>query len=226
MLDKNKELLISCVSVLLAIIMCVGALYVAIMFLGMQLMPKEEDEDYCILAKSYLENKYDREVIIDEYMYDYHGRPGVRAHFADQSELQFVSHENYDYYLSACLEYEADNMVFNAINNEIQILRVVCKIGSSCREDALFEHYEQKGRPLSWTDDDCHESLDSIRIYYVPIEKFDCSHAKRIVESIVELFYDKDAMNYCMVRLIADSESYSPYNYYFSVKDNRINIDE
>ena len=216
-----KVLFKSCLSVLLIGFGAICVISVAIVFYAMQLTP-EADQDYCIRTKSYLENKYDREVIIDEYMYDYHGRPGVRAHFADQSELQFVSHEDYDYYLSTCLEHEAENIIMETIDGEVQVLRVVCYMSTSCKDENLFEYYKQNGCSISWADDELYGTLDSVRVYYVPNDEFCVDDVERIAVSIVEFFCEKKAMDSCWVSLIANSESYSPYNYYFSVKDNRI----
>ena len=179
------------------------------------------DEAYCANIETYLEQKYKKEVVIDEYLNDYRGAPGVRVHFLQEPEIQFVSYDNYDYYLASCLEFEAEKRIIEACNGFINVTDLKCAI--SYEDTNLSAFYEENGRPLSWKDAESTETISIVRIYYTPIEKFDILQAKQLTDLIIKAFGEREVFKYSEISFICDSSQLvSNLNFDFLIKHNKV----
>ena len=135
--------------------------------------------------EAYLEDKYNRDVTVLEYIPEYHGAPAAKACFADDPSLTFFSYSRNDYYFVTHLEEEAARILMDFFQ-ECRIYTTVSLNAFDEMEMERMMFYQEQGRPISWYDPECKEKLS--RIHISKTFDFTKKDAENMVNTVLEMF--------------------------------------
>lgn len=104
--------------------------------------------------------------------------------------MYWTSREKYiDTYLQVCLEEEANQLILSKLSNEYSDITCFSQLSTSSpinKFEELHKTYEYLGRPLSWHDEICSETLQDITII-INDDNIDENTAYEIVKMVDEL---------------------------------------
>lgn len=155
---------------------------------------KNDLEPFFNDARSRLEEKYQRTVQIDRYIWNYRNAAAVRVRFADEPEVEFFAWENNDTYFEAYLAWDATRMLKGAFL-DFTVRADVYLPGGDAKGDAdRLRFYKENGRAASWQDAECRDNINAI--YLRSDTAFSKAESLKIMDEIARIFgshvYDTD----------------------------------
>ncbi len=190
----KKTFKIVCIVLLAVVLLCVAMLLVeSFLIKGLGSLvnywfESYVDEEFCNETKAYLETKYNSTVVVEDYTQHYEGAPAIIAHFESYPDVRFFSYKDYDFFLSSYLASDAEKIISQVVSDKIKADNVSCDL-FYCDDEELWGFYEQNGRPLSWHDEECKETISRVLIYPASdADEIDLKTAQTIVEEIVAAF--------------------------------------
>lgn len=145
-------------------------------------------------ARIRLEEKYQRTVQIDRYIWNYRNAAAVRVRFADEPEVEFYAWENNDTYFEAYLAWDATRMLKGAFP-DFTVRADVYLPGGDAKGDAdRLRFYKENGRAASWQDAECRDNINAI--FLRSDTAFSKAESLKIMDEIARIFgshvYDTD----------------------------------
>lgn len=145
-------------------------------------------------ARIRLEEKYQRTVQIDRYIWNYRNAAAVRVRFADEPEVEFFAWENNDTYFEAYLAWDATRMLKGAFP-DFTVRADVYLPGGDAKGDAdRLRFYKENGRAASWQDAECRDNINAI--FLRSDTAFSEAECLKIMDEIARIFgshvYDTD----------------------------------
>lgn len=182
----SKKQIVHCILVT-ACMFIVSGVWIAI-------STKNDLEPFFNDARSRLEEKYQRTVQIDRYIWNYRNAAAVRVRFADEPEVEFYAWENNDTYFEAYLAWDATRMLKGAFP-DFTVRADVYLPGGDAKGDAdRLRFYKENGRAASWQDAECRDNINAI--FLRSDTAFSKAESLKIMDEIARIFgshvYDTD----------------------------------
>ena len=182
----SKKQIVHCILVT-ACMFIVSGVWIAI-------STKNDLETFINDARIRLEEKYQRTVQIDRYIWNYRNAAAVRVRFADEPEVEFYAWENNDTYFEAYLAWDATRMLKGAFP-DFTVRADVYLPGGDAKGDAdRLRFYNENGRAASWQDAECRDNINAI--FLRSDTAFSKAESLKIMDEIARIFgshvYDTD----------------------------------